>query len=364
VHVDSRKEPLLEGLEQDAGTDAAVLGRIRGGQRVELVPELDEDQLRERAPDPASARLLRALGTRSLMVVPLSLRGRTLGSVTMGTASRRYERADLELASEIARRAAVAIEHAWLYREAREAISMRDEFLAVASHELYTPMTSLGLSLEMLTRLGSNELAGPGGRKLLGIIEEQGRRLTRLIGDLLDVSRLEARRLLLSPSPIDLAELARQVVGSLERQLAKAHCDVRLFADQPVQGSWDPARISQVLSNLLSNAAKFGAARPIDVVVRGEADHATISVTDHGRGIATEEQQRIFERFARAASAEHFGGLGLGLFISRGIVDAHGGRIWVESEPGVATTFTVELPYASPGAAEGSRPEMAAGAVS
>jgi signal transduction histidine kinase len=230
----------------------------------------------------------------------------------------------------------------------REAVRLRDEFLAVASHELYTPMTSLKLSLQMLARLGPAQLAGPPGAALFHILEAQEQRLTRLIGDLLDVSRLEAGRLAISRKTVDLAEVARDVVRSFDRQLADVHCKVELRADRPVLGAWDPERIAQVLSNLLSNSAKWGAGRPIEVAVRAGPKCASLSVTDHGSGVPVDRRGRIFERFARATSTEHYAGLGLGLSICKGIVDAHGGTIHFESEPDRATTFSVELPYEPP----------------
>jgi signal transduction histidine kinase len=279
------------------------------------------------------------------MVVPLTTRGRTIGAITMGAAGRAYDSADLELASEIARRAAVAIEHARLYHQSREAIRLHDEFLAVASHELYTPMTSLKLSLQMLARLGPGELTHPHGAALLHVLENQEQRLTRLIDDLLDVSRLETGRLALTRESVDLAEVARGVVRSMQRQLADAGCDVELRSDRPTMGHWDAARLGQVLSNLLSNAAKWGAGHPIEIAVQGEPRQASMTVSDHGSGIAPTDRSRIFERFTRAASAEHRGGLGLGLSISKGIVDAHGGTIRFETELGRGTTFIVELPY-------------------
>ena len=153
---------------------------------------------------------------------------------------------------------------------------------------------------------------------------------------------------------MDLAELARDVVARFHEQLERAGCDLRLTAEEPTRGSWDRALLDQVLTNLISNAIKFGAGAPIDVVVEPRRGSARLTVRDRGIGIATEDVRRIFGRFERAVSARHYGGLGLGLFVSRQIVEAHGGRIAVESRAGEGSTFTVELPWSAPSCDEAS----------
>jgi signal transduction histidine kinase len=168
--------------------------------------------------------------------------------------------------------------------------------------------------------------------------------LNRQIEDLLDVSRIEAGRLWLEVAEVDLLALVKELIASFEMGIKRAGCAVTLDAAVPVRGCWDAARLEQVISNLLANALKFGAGQPIEIAVRREGERARVVVTDHGMGIDAAQRERIFDRFTRAVPATHFGGLGLGLYLCREIVSAHGGTISVASRLGEGATFTVELP--------------------
>ncbi len=360
AHSDPAKEPFLRELQRrypprsDSPHPAARM--LRTGEPL-LLPDLSDAEIRSLCQDDEHARIIRELGARSVVAVPLVARGQTLGVLSLASASpgRRYGRADLELAQELARRAAMAVDNARLYREAQEAIRLRDEFLSVASHELYTPMTSLMLSLEALIPLARAEriLDPRAVRKLLDLVSRQGRRLIRLIGDLLDVSRIETGRLRLELAEVELGDLVRDVVERFEPDLARTQCPLSVRASAPVTGRWDRSRLDQVVTNLLTNAIKFGAGTHVEISVGAEAGVARLAVKDCGIGIGADLQARVFDRFARAAPATHYGGLGLGLYISRGIVEAHGGSIGVESQPGAGSTFTVELPCTGPRAAAG-----------
>jgi len=175
-----------------------------------------------------------------------------------------------------------------------------------------------------------------------------GQCLARLIDDLLDVSRIAAGRLPLRIEEMDLAEVAREMVSRSADAAAKAGSQIRLHAPGPVVGTWDRLRLEQVADNLLANAVKYGRGLPIDVRAEASAGTARLVVSDHGPGIAPEDQARIFEQFERAAPSRHYGGLGLGLWIARQLVEAHGGRIRLDSTPGAGAEFTVELPLAAP----------------
>jgi signal transduction histidine kinase len=179
-------------------------------------------------------------------------------------------------------------------------------------------------------------------------LDQQIDRLRRLVGSLLDVSELETGRFSLQREEVDLAELVGEVLDRLSEPLRRARCPVELRKVGRVVGRWDRLRLEQVIISLLGNAMKFGAGKPIEVQVLAWQGHARLVVKDHGMGIPAEEQSRIFERLARAVSERHFGGLGLGLFIARQIVEAHGGGIRVESKPGAGATFIVELPLHVP----------------
>jgi PAS domain S-box-containing protein len=243
-------------------------------------------------------------------------------------------------------------ERSRLYQEAQEAIRARDVFLAVASHELKTPLTSLHLCLQQglrgLRRLESVRPECERALSHLGIAERQARRLGALINELLDVSRLATRGMELHLERVDLAELARGVVDREEVRAARAGSRLVLEARGPVEGTWDASRLEQVLLNLLSNAIKFGRGRPIAVRVEADAEQAMLAVRDEGIGISPEAQSRIFDRFERAVPERHYGGLGLGLWLARQIVQAHGGALWVESAEGKGATFHVRLPRAGP----------------
>ncbi|WP_051256425.1 PAS domain-containing sensor histidine kinase [Cystobacter fuscus] len=229
----------------------------------------------------------------------------------------------------------------------RQSIQMRDEFLSVASHELRTPLTPLSLLLQGFLRAASTQPDTP-FTQLVTRGAEAGRRqiqrLVRLVGDLLDVSRISEGRLQPRREEMDLVALAQEVVSRFELQATTAGCQLLLHAPGPVVGWWDRLRLEQVVVNLVDNALKYGPGRPVCIRVDRLEDKAVLHVTDEGMGIPPEHQSRIFERFERAVSERHYGGLGLGLFISQQIVRAHGGRIRVESTPGVRTTFTAELP--------------------
>jgi signal transduction histidine kinase len=169
-------------------------------------------------------------------------------------------------------------------------------------------------------------------------------RLARLVEELFDVSRLSYDQLPMRRSEVDLSVLAADAGSRWQEELARVKCAYTLEAPEPVVGQWDGVRLEQVIDNLLSNAMKFGPGQPIHLAVKKESGGARLTVRDFGTGIAPEDQGRIFERFERGVSEENYGGFGLGLWISREVVQAHGGRITVESAPGQGATFTVELP--------------------
>ncbi|WP_223637036.1 PAS domain-containing sensor histidine kinase [Corallococcus sp. EGB] len=230
----------------------------------------------------------------------------------------------------------------------RDAVRARDEFLSVASHELKTPLTPLQLKLTALLRTVENNPSAtlPVERiaRDLEVARRQVRKLSDLIEDLLDVSRISMGQLRLNRATMDLASLAREVVARYAPQSTQVGCTVTVDAPAPIEGIWDRARVDQVITNLLTNAIKYGAGKPIHVRVRMESGLAVLSVRDEGIGIPHEDQPRVFERFVRAVSERNYGGLGLGLFITQQIVEAHGGVVQVRSVPGEGATFTMMLP--------------------
>lgn len=233
-----------------------------------------------------------------------------------------------------------------LYEETKDALRSREEFLAIAAHELRTPLTALQLHLQGLLRTAAAE----GALKLeqlktkLKLATRQTDRLNTLVGVLLDVSRITSGRLELSPERVNLGQLVQEVVTRNAEELARAGCTVSCALRPDVEGQWDPMRVEQVITNLLSNAAKYGRGQPVDVEVTVNGPEATLKVSDHGIGISQLDHARIFQRFERAVPETNYGGMGLGLWIVLKIVEAHGGRIDVESSPGAGASFRVNLP--------------------
>lgn len=232
------------------------------------------------------------------------------------------------------------------FDEAQAAIAARDEFLSIASHELRTPLMTLQLRLQTLDSVvgASDERA----RALVGTAARQATRLMSLVTGLLDVSRITSGHLTLSRERFDLADATREVVERFREAAAEAGCTLALGRLDPVSGDWDRLRVEQVVTNLISNAVKYAAGAPVEIAVHADGDTAALMVRDHGPGIASGEAIRIFERFERGGAAAHLGGLGLGLYIAREIMAAHGGGLRVTATPGGGATFWCELPRAPP----------------
>jgi signal transduction histidine kinase len=226
------------------------------------------------------------------------------------------------------------------------AVRERDEFLSVASHELKTPVTTLvldahriGLRLQRADSVTAGSLS-----PLIESFRKQTRRLTRLVDDMLDISRIHAGKLVLRKSRIDLAEFARDIVERVWPQISSAQASISVEAPLPVVGDWDPDRLEQVLTNLLTNAARYGQGKPVRVSVHREETEGVMEVADQGQGIAPEDQQRVFGKFERAVNRNEVSGLGLGLFIVQNIVELHGGSVGLKSSVGQGSVFTVRLP--------------------
>ena len=239
-------------------------------------------------------------------------------------------------------------------REAEKAVLVRDEFISVAAHELRTPLTALQLKLQGLDSVLAQIPGPPSDPRVIERLEgaaRQVKRLIRLVEELLDVSRITGGRLPLRVEEVDLGTLGRAVVDDLSEPARHARSELRFQAGRVV-GRWDPSRLEQALINVISNAIKYGEGKPIDVVVEAAGRGARCTVTDRGLGIAPEDRDRIFARFVRAAPSQRYGGLGLGLYVARSIVESHGGTIEVESAPGNGSRFTIELPLEAPEAGE------------
>ena len=231
--------------------------------------------------------------------------------------------------------------------ELQRALKMRDEFMSMVTHELRTPLGVMALEVVLRrSRLDKGDMGWFSRERLQAMIDKddrQVRSMTRLIEDMLDISRLQHGKLSIRPSRTDLGELARRVVADFEAQYQQV--PLRLSTLPGIVGEWDDSRIAQVLVNLLSNALRYGEGKPVSVDVDLTDDGlARLAVTDQGPGIPPDSQQKIFQQFERLGASSQAPGMGLGLYISRQFVEAHGGRITVQSVPGEGACFEVLLP--------------------
>ena len=234
--------------------------------------------------------------------------------------------------------------------ELEHAVRMRDDFMSIVSHEVRTPLNGLILETQLRKmHLARDNAAAFTLDKMQAMVERDERQiqsLIRLIEDMLDVSRIRTGKLSIRPGQFDLSRLVSTLVETFAPQISAAQSSVNLNAESPVVGLWDEFRIEQVVSNLLTNALRYGAKSPIDVSVYVEGENAIVEVRDQGIGISEENQQRIFQQFERVSAKHAVAGLGLGLFISEQIVAAHGGQITVQSALGEGAVFRVSLPLA------------------
>ena len=287
---------------------------------------------------------LQCIGAISCMIVPLRARGRTVAVATLVSAGsgRRFGAVDLALAEELATRAALVVDNARLFEEARSASQARDELLAVVSHDLRNPLSSIALGAE---RLRSSPL-DEGLAKVVDVIYRASKRMERLVGDLVDFEQMKLKRLRIEKRVQPAAPLALEAV-ELHEAIAKEK-SVRLEADVSVVADvcCDRERMLQVFSNIIGNAIKFTPeGRSVTVLGRRVDGTVRFSVTDSGPGLPPDQLAHVFERFWQGTGGKPTG-LGLGLAIAKGIIEAHGGTIGAESEPGKGCTFFFTLPVA------------------
>lgn len=312
-------------------------------------PTLEDEFLQSVAQNEEHLALLRSLNISAYISVPLLVRGKTIGAITLLTfhGQRQYTEADVELARELARRAASAIDNALLYREAQDAIRMRDAFISVASHELKTPLTTLhGYAQLLLRRARRDETLNPRHLQSAEMIAEQSLRLNRMIESLLDISRLESGQLSIAMQEVELGALFQRLEAEIRPTLHQ-HTLALHLPPHPLYLAGDELRLEQVFQNLIQNAVKYSPqGGAIRLYLDREGALARVRVCDEGLGIPSDALPHLFERFYRASSREiqSISGVGLGLFVVKEIVSLHGGQVEVESQEGKGSTFTVWLP--------------------
>jgi len=346
AHASPEKERLLWELieryppQPDEPYGASWVVRTGRSERIEKV---GGDALERAARSDEHLRLIRRLELTSSLIVPLTVGEQTSGALVLLSSQpeRLFAMSDQVFMEELAGRLALALDNARLFLEAQQAL----ELIGIASHDLGSPLNALQLLLARLRRVEPQQ-EPQRVREGLAAALRHAQRLGQLLHNLLDLSRLSSGKLTLDVSRVDLSEVVREVVERHAEQALEAGCRVTFEADGAFEGWWDRLRLERVVTNLLTNALKFGRGKPIDVRLQRVDGQVRLTVRDHGVGIPAEAQRRIFERFEREKSTARHAGFGLGLYIVRQLVEAHGGSIWVESTPGEGATFMVDLPKA------------------
>ncbi|HEY0963126.1 MAG TPA: PAS domain S-box protein, partial [Pseudomonadales bacterium] len=340
---------LADEYPQDPNAATGAYGVLRSRQPL-IIEAIPDDMLVKSARDARHLALIRSLGLRSYICVPLIVSGDAMGVFTFATAEsgRSYGHADLTVAVNLANRASVAIENARLYAALRESDRRKDVFLATLAHELRNPLAPLANMLHVLKSPDVNPKAVAQSRAMM---ERQVHQLVRLVDDLLDVSRVSAGKIELHRKPIDLASAIALAVETVRPLLdAKGHALELKLPDAALTVDADAVRLGQVIGNILTNAAKYSAPRSsITLNAAREDGMAVVRIRDYGVGIDASMLERIFQLFVQAdqATTKAHGGLGVGLTLARNLVEMHGGSIEAHSEGlGKGSEFVVRLPLA------------------
>lgn len=318
----------------------------------QLIREVRPEDLAAMARDEQHLARLQSLQLRSIIAIPLIAHSRIIGAILMVTTGtdRRYTETDLVMAEEIGRWVALAVENAQLYRKAGETAQPREEFLAIAAHELKTPVTSLrGFAQLILHQFGRGRPPDPDRlQRALEMIDRQAKRLSILVDQLLDLSRSDSGQLVLSPEPTDVVALVNGVAETIRIGLIRHTLNVR--AAGSITATVDPPRFELVVTSLIENAVKYSPeGGPIDVdLTQPTPETIRLVVRDQGIGIPAQHLPLIFDRFYRAHSDSNYSGLGLGLFLSKQIVHLHGGKLEADRPHDGGARFAVTLPTKPP----------------
>jgi PAS domain S-box-containing protein len=349
AHRDPEKEAVLARLLQLQGGYARenhpIMQVFRTGETV-FMPEVPAGTTDEFASDDAHRELMRTLDARSVIIVPLVVGERVFAALTlvMSESGRTYNERDLALAQTLARRAALAIQHARLYQQAQQATQARDEMLGVVAHDLRNPLNTIVMGADLLNELMAGRDAEVETRQL-DILHRAAHRMNRMIQDLLDVRRMDTGGLVIEARPERAQTLLQDAVDMLSPLAAASSIELKArSADALPYVLVDPARIQQVFSNLVGNAIKFTPPKGcVELSAQASGREVQFSVIDSGPGIAPEQMPHVFRRFFQADKRDRRG-IGLGLTIAQAIVEGHRGRIWVESKVGEGCAFRFTVP--------------------
>jgi PAS domain S-box-containing protein len=346
AHRDPAKAAAVYALEHvpiDRGASTVALAAIQAGRPL-LISEVTNDYLVAVARSEAHLRALQGIGATSLMWVPLVTHGRALGSLSLiSTTGQQFDGGDLDLAQELAHRASLAVENARLYREVKDAIRVRDDVLGVIAHDLRSPLNTILLLSQALDHEGETISAHEASE----VIGRATRRMNRLIQDLLDLARMQEGRLEVRRERVPPAEVVHEVEESQRKQLSRGSISLEIAMSPGLPDlSGERDEILRVLDHLLRNAIKFTPHGGRITIAAEQREHVVLfRIADTGEGIPADVLPHLFERFWEVRRVDRRGA-GLGLTIAKGIVDAHGGKIWVESTPGVGTTVSFTIPIA------------------
>jgi PAS domain S-box-containing protein len=346
VHSDPAKAEVCRVLEKVRPELPCLVQKVIATAQPLLMAEVTEEFLRSVAQNPQHLQALRELEPRSVVVAPMLAHGRLLGTLAFIATrpGRRHDERDLHFVEELARRSALALENARLYEAAQQAIQARNDLLGIVAHDLRNPLNNILMQSEMLRRRGQEPERR--SQKTVDVIRRSAGRMNRLIQDLLDVTRVEAGCLSLSRDQVSAAQLVADVVEAHAALAAAASLDLRVNLEQIPEIWADRDRLMRVFENLIGNAVKFTPqGGQISVGAAPRDKEVLFWVADTGSGITAAELPHLFDRFWQGRMGESRGA-GLGLPIAKGIVEAHGGRIWVESTPGRGSTFFFTIPAA------------------
>jgi PAS domain S-box-containing protein len=352
THPDPARIPLAHELFRrypPRPSDPAGTGRVLGTWQPDWAPDITDEMLAASAYDAEHLDMLRLLRLRSYVCVPLLARGIPIGVLTLvhAESGRRFRESDVELATDVGRRAAAAVDNARLFEQLRLEHRRKDEFLATLAHELRNPLAPIRTGFALLGSATDAETTA----RIRQVVERQLTHMVRLIDDLLDLSRVTRGTVQLERARVDLAAIVGIALEASRPLLDQAGLllEVRL-PQEPVPLDADSTRLAQVLSNLLNNAAKYTSrGGRVELTTHVEDRDVEIQVADSGRGIPREMLVQIFEMFAQVGGpfAANQGGLGIGLTLVRRLVELHGGHVWAESDgPGTGSRFFVRLPLA------------------
>jgi len=332
---------------------------LRSGETV-LIADPSQGTLSSIAPDPVGQTTLLNAGIRSLVLLPLIGRGRLLGVLTLGMTrpDRRFTKADVPALEDLAQRIALGTDNARLYQQARQASRARDDTLSAISHDLRNGLNTVLTAASLLLRSLPPDAEGRRDRRHVEAIRRSAERMNRLIGDLLDVASIESGRLFVEPRREPVRSIVAEALAVCHEQaVEKALRMEQTLPSEQLEALCDRDRVLQVLGNLIGNAIKF---TPEGGMVKVAAevfdDEILFTVRDTGIGVSAKQLPHVFDRFWQATPKARLGS-GLGLTIAKGVVEALGGRIWVESRPNEGTTFYFTLPLAPPPSAAAEVPQ-------